>query len=132
LLTDIQFTAPGTGGLAVPLIWQVMANGEKFRAHAFEHACAGNDIKHHTTKARHPWNNGQVESTNRTFNNATVERLYYKSHDQLRQHLANSVVASDFARRLKTLKGLKPCEFICKTWVPWPDRFTLNLLQQMS
>lgn len=68
VLTDngIQFTTPGAGGSAVPLIREAIANGELFRAHAFEYACARNDIEHRTTKARHPWTNGQVERMNRT------------------------------------------------------------------
>jgi hypothetical protein len=38
---------------AVPLIKEAIANGELFRAHAFEYACARNDIDHRTTRARH-------------------------------------------------------------------------------
>ena len=85
----IQFTTPGAGGSAVPLIKEAIANGELFRAHAFELACARNDIEHRTTKAKHPWTNGQVERMNRTIKDATVKRFYYESHDQLRQHLAD-------------------------------------------
>jgi hypothetical protein len=33
-----------------------------------------------------------------------------------RQHLADFVSAYNFGRRLKTLKGLTPYEFICKAW----------------
>ena len=83
---------------------------ERFWAHAFEYACATNDIEHRTTKARHPWTNGQVERMNRTIKDATVKRFYYESNDQLRQHLADFVAAYNFARRLKTLKGLTPYE----------------------
>ncbi len=36
----IQFTTPGAGGSAAPLIKEAIANGEHFRAHAFEYACA--------------------------------------------------------------------------------------------
>jgi len=43
---------------------------------------------------------------NRTIKEATVRRFYYESHDQLRKHLADFVAAYNFARRLKTLKGL--------------------------
>jgi hypothetical protein len=124
----IQFTTPGAGGSAVPLIRQAMANGELFRAHAFEYACARNDIEHRTTKAKHPWTNGQVERMNRTIKDATVKRFYYDSHDQLRQHLAGFVAAYNFARRLKTLT---PDEFICKTWASQPERFTVNPLHKM-
>ena len=53
VLTDngIQFTTPGAGGSAVPLIKRAIASGELFRAHAFEYACARNEIEHRTTKA---------------------------------------------------------------------------------
>lgn len=91
-----------------------MAAGEVFRVYVFEYACAKADIEHRTTKPKHPWTNGQVERMNRTIKDATVKRFYYESHDQLRQHLADFVVAYKFGRRLKTLKGLTPYEFICR------------------
>ncbi|MGI4809707.1 MAG: IS481 family transposase [Janthinobacterium lividum] len=133
VLTDngIQFTTPGAGGSAVPEIRQAMADGEIFRAHSFELACAENDIEHRTTKPKHPWTNGQVERMNRTIKDATVKRFCYQDHDQLRRHLDDFVSAYNFARRLKTLRGLTPYEFICKSWTTEPERFTLNPLQQM-
>ena len=51
--------------------------------------------------------------------------------DQLRTHLRDFVSAHNFARRLKTLKGLTPYEFFCKAWTSQPQRFKLNPLQQM-
>lgn len=125
VLTDngFQFTTPGGGGSAVPLIKEALANGERFRAHAFELACARNDIDHRTTKPKHPWTNGQVERMNQTIKEATVKRFHYDDHDQLRRHLADFVNAYNFARRLKTLRGLTPYEFVCKTWLNEPDRF---------
>jgi hypothetical protein len=72
----IQVTTPGAGGSAVPLIKEAIANGERFWAHAFEYTCATNDIEHRTTKAKHPWTNGQVERMNRTIKDATVKRFY--------------------------------------------------------
>jgi hypothetical protein len=60
-----------------------------------------------------------------------LKRFHYESHDQLRQHLADFVVAYNFAGRLKTLKGLTPYEFICKAWAPQLERFTVSPLQQM-
>ena len=47
------------------------------------------------------------------------------------RHLDNFVRADNFGRRLKTLKGLIPYEFICTTWTSQPERFTLNPLQKM-
>ena len=133
VLTDngIQFTTPGAGGSAVPLIKEAMAKGELFRAHAFEYACAKADIDHRTTKPKHPWTNGQVERMNRTIKDATVKRFHYDDHNQLRRHLGDFIDAYNFARRLKTLKGLTPYEFICKQWTVEPERCTLDPIHQM-
>ena len=68
---------------------------------------------------------------NRTIKDAIVKRFYYESHDQLGQHLADFVAAYNFARRLKTLKGITPYEFICKRWTSEPERFITNPLQQI-
>ena len=109
----------------------MMKRREPFRAHAFEYACACNDIDHRLTKPKHPWTNGQVERMNRTIKDATVKRFHYDNHDQFRAHLTNFVTAYNFAKRLKTLKGLTPYEFVCKRWTIEPQRFILNPLQQM-
>ncbi len=132
VLTDhgIHFTTPSNTASAAPLIKEAMERGEIFRAHAFEYACAQNDVDHRLTKPRHPWTNGQVERMNRTIKEATVKRYYYESHDQLRKHLADFVCAYNFARRLKTLRGLTPYEYICKIWTPEPQRFRLNPLHR--
>src|SRR3954447_18587346 len=127
----IHFTTPGHTASAAPLIKEAMERGELFRAHAFEYACAQNDVDHRLTKPRHPWIKGQVERMNRAIKDATVRRYHYDSHDQLRAHLATFVQAYNYARRLKTLKGLTPYEFICKAWTTEPQRFTLNPLHQM-
>jgi hypothetical protein len=128
VLTDngIQFTTPGGGGSAVPLFREAIADGELFWAHAFEHACARNDVDHRTTKPKHPWTNGQVERMNRTIKEANAKRFYYETHVQLRERLANFVAAYNFAKRLKTLNGLTPYDFICKCWTKEPQRFTSN------
>ena len=106
-------------------------NGELSRAHPFEYACAKADIDHRLTKPRHPWTNGQAERMNRTIKDATVKRYHYDTHDHLREHLNHFVAAYNYARRLKTLNGLTPYEFICKTWQSEPKRFTLDPLHQM-
>ena len=133
VLTDngLHFTDPRRPGSAVDEIKRAMAAGELFRAHAFDHACAQLDIEHRLTKPKHPWTNGQVERMNRTIKDATVKRFHYDAHDQLRRHLADFVDAYDFARRLKTLKGLTPYEAICKAWTNDAKRFILDPLHQM-
>ncbi len=116
-----------------------------YMTHMFAMRCRENGIEHRFTKPNHPWSsrdqekiqwivspeNGQVERMNRTIKDATVKRYHYDSHDQLRQHLDDFVAAYNFGRRLKTLKGLTPYEFICKCWTSEPDRFILNPIHQM-
>lgn len=103
--------------------------------HAFEHifdrVCRDNGIEHRLTKINHPWTNGQVERMNRTIKEATVQRYHYDDHDQLRSHLADFIAAYNFARRLKTLNGLTPYEYICKIWTQEPQRFTIDPIHQM-
>jgi transposase InsO family protein len=133
VLTDngVQFTDPKGESWTPSDIKQALAEGRTLWCHAFEYACAVNDIDHRLTKPKHPWTNGQVERMNRTIKQATVHRYFYDTHDQLRQHLADFVNAYNFARRLKTLKGLTPYEFICKCWTNQPARFKLNPIHQM-
>jgi transposase InsO family protein len=103
----------------------------RYMTHMFEMRCRENGIEHRFTKINHPWTNGQVERMNRTIKEATVQRYHYESHQELAQHLNDFVNAYNFGRRLKTLKGLTPYEFICKCWTSEPERFTLNPLHQM-
>ncbi len=96
------------------------------RGHPFDRARRRHGIEHRLTKPNHPWTNGQVERMNRTIKEATVRRYHDDSHDRLRSHLGDVVTVYNFAKRLKTLKGLTPYEFICKTWTTEPKRFKLD------
>ena len=109
------------------------ANGPtaRYMTHMFDMRCCENGIEHRFTKINHPWTNGQVERMNRTIKEATVQRYHYDDHQQLRQHLDDFVAAYNFGRRLKTLKGLTPYEFICKAWQTEPNQFILDPLHQM-
>jgi transposase InsO family protein len=108
------------------------ANGPtaRYMTHMFDMRCRENGIEHRFTKINHPWTNGQVERMNRTIKDATVKRFHYDSHEQLRQHLQDFIDAYNFGRRLKTLKGLTPYEFICKRWTSEPDRFIIDPIHQ--
>ena len=94
--------------------------------HIFDRICCENNIEHRLTKVSHPWTNGQVERMNRTLKEATVSRYYYDTHEQLKQHLNAFVNAYNFAKRLKTLNGLTPYEYIIKIFQSEPDRFIIN------
>ena len=98
----------------------------------FDLRCLENKIEQRLTKVRHPWTNGQVERMNRTIKETTVKRYYYDSHDQLKLHLGQFLNAYNFARRLKTLKGLTPYEFIAKIWIKEPQRFRISPIHHLA
>ena len=98
--------------------------------HIFDRVCDENGIEHRLTKINHPWTNGQVERMNRTIKEATVKRYHYTGHDQLRSHITDFAAAYNHAKRLKTLKGLTPSEYIHKIWTEDPKRFKLNPAHQ--
>ena len=108
------------------------ANGPtaRYMTHMFDMRCRENGIEHRLTKVKHPWTNGQVERMNRTIKEATVKRYHYDSNQQLEDHLTVFIDAYNYGRRLKTLKGLTPYEFICKIWTKEPDRFKVNPIHQ--
>ena len=97
--------------------------------HMFDLCCNEHGIEHRLTKPKHPWTNGQVERMNRTIKEATVKRYHYNSHGQLKTHMQDFLMAYNFARRLKTLKGLTPYEYVCKIWTEEPERFNVDPFQ---
>ena len=122
---------------AVPYkIHQILTdNGIQFtnhahHIHAFEHIfdriCRADTIEHRLTKIKHPWTNGQVERMNRTIKDATVKTFYYKTHEELKQHLHDFLMAYNFAKRLKSLKGKTPWQFIQHQWTIHPEYFITN------
>jgi transposase-like protein len=103
----------------------------RYMTHMFDMRCRENGIEHRLTKIKHPWTNGQVERMNRTIKDATVKRYHYDSHSQLKTHLTDFIDAYNFGKRLKTLKGLTPYEYICKVWTYEPERFRINPIHHM-
>jgi transposase InsO family protein len=123
VLTDngIQFTFPPR-----------YADGPtaRYMTHMFDMRCEENSIEHRLTKIKHPWTNGQVERMNRTIKEATVKRYHYDSHQELEAHLKNFIEAYNYGRRLKTLKGLTPYDYVCKISTTEPKRFRLNPIHE--
>jgi transposase InsO family protein len=110
VLTDngTHFTDPRGSTWSPAEIREKIERKELFRARAFEYARALAAIDYRLTKPKYPWTNGQVERMNRTVKEARVRRCHYDSHEKLHSHLADFVAAYNFAKRLKTLKGLTP------------------------
>jgi transposase InsO family protein len=114
VLTDngIQFTNRSRDQYAFP--------------HLFERVCRAHGIEHRLTKVNHPGTNGQVERMKRTLKDATVKKYSYQTHQHLKEHLHAFQMAYNLAKRLKTLQGLTPYEYICQCWQKEPQRFTVN------
>ena len=55
-------------------------------------------------------------------------RTFYRWYDR---YLDDFMAAYNFARRLKTLSGLTPYEYIAKIWTSEPDRFIVDPIHQM-
>jgi hypothetical protein len=62
---------------------------------------------------------------------ATVKRFHYENNNELSSHPTSFVAAYDFAKRLQTLNGPTPYEFICKARTNQPERFGLNQLHEI-
>lgn len=63
---------------------------------------------------------------NRTLKEATVRRYHDETDRQLEDHLSAFLDGYNLARRLKTLRGLTPCEAIRTAWANEPGRFRLD------
>jgi transposase InsO family protein len=74
--------------------------------HLFARVCQEHGIEHRLTKTTHPWTNGQVECMNRPLKDATVKKFYYQTPQHIKEHLHAFLMAYNFAKRLKTLRGL--------------------------
>jgi hypothetical protein len=63
VLTDngTHFTDPAGDAWSPAEIKQMIANRRPFLAHAFEYACALNDIDHRLTKPKHPWTTDVID-----------------------------------------------------------------------
>jgi transposase InsO family protein len=121
VLTDngIQFADLPKNRMGPTALW---------RGHMFDLVCDANGIEHRLTKPNHPWTNGQVERMNRTLKEATVKRYHYGTHAQLKEHVQAFLMAYNFAKRLKSLRGLTAYQYICKIWTKQPKRFRINPL----
>lgn len=55
-----------------------------------------------------------------------------RSPNDLRCSVAAFLDAYNFAKRLKTLRGLTPSEAICRAWAEAPERFRLDPIHLTS
>ena len=88
----------------------------------FDMRCHENGIEHRLTK-----NQASVDQRA----GRAHEPHHQGSHQQLEAHLTDFIAADNYGRRIKTLKGLTPYEYICKIWTAEPNRFSLDPIHQV-
>lgn len=93
------------------------------KRNAFDAVCAKHNIEHRLTVPHHPWTNGQVERMNKTIEGATVTKDYYKTQENLKDHIQAFIDTYNFAKRLRALKGLTVFDYINECGRNEPDRF---------
>ena len=109
----------GNGVQSTPQAHQFLPGG-----HSLARVCWEHGVEHRPTKPAHPWANGRVERTNRTIKEAPVRRLHHRTAAELNEHRQAWLLAHNHAKRLKTLRGLAPPEFVCAQWQKNPAVFT--------
>ena len=60
------------------------------------------------------------------FDRRSNNNFHYASHDELKQHLHSYLMAYNFAKRLKAIKGKTPWQFILNQSIINPEYFMLN------
>jgi transposase InsO family protein len=103
-----------TGRTSAAVFLEDLIAAVPYKIHMFDVRCREKGIEHRLTKVRHPWANGRLDRMNRTIKEATVQSHHYDRQDKLEAHLADFLNPSNYARRLKTLKGFAPYEYVCK------------------
>lgn len=93
------------------------------RAHPFAVACRANGIAHDLIPSGDPWTIGRPAANMPTPPRRRPERSYYADRAHLREHFFAFFDTYNFTRRLKTLSGRTPYEFICDIWEREPGRF---------
>ena len=102
--------------------------------HRCDRVCRALGVEHRLTKPAPPCTNGQVERRNRPLQEAPGRRSPYQPTAPLHEPLQAFLVAYQQAKRLKSLRGLTPHEFVGaqhrKTpgiFTPDPTHFTRGL-----
>lgn len=85
----------------------------------FTRACRECKIEHWLTSSPHPWTRGRAARMERTIR----ESVTFSSEAYLVRLLQDFGHAYNYRRRLKTLRGLTPHDFICAAWRQEPHRF---------
>lgn len=95
--------------------------GETGYIHTFDIACRARKIDHHLLPPDQPW--GQIGAIRAPHSGTPTTGVHYESHDELQEHFLAFFETYNFERRLKTLRGLTPIEFVYECWKEDPAHF---------
>lgn len=91
--------------------------------HPFAAACETRGIDHEILPFDQPWRIRPTTPDISTPKETPAREFYYRSHDHLQEHFSAFFDSYNFDRRLKTLGGLTPYEFIYRFWETQPALF---------
>lgn len=91
--------------------------------HPFEMACRNRQIHHELLAPDRSWSIDRIDTAQAQNRGNPRPEPGYESHDELREHFLAFFETYNFERRLKTLRGLTPFEFVCQCWADNPDEF---------
>jgi len=85
----------------------------------FTRVCHERAIEHELANGAQPWPHGRVAGIERKIR----DRVTFASEAYIAGLLQDFVQAYNYRRRLKTLRGTTPLDFICGAWGREPHRF---------
>ena len=97
--------------------------------HPFSLACEEHGIDHEILPFDQPWRIRRTAAEISIPEETSARKFYYESHDHLQEHFSAFFDSYNFERRLKTLGGLTPYEFICRFWETQPAIFHHNPIE---
>jgi hypothetical protein len=103
-----------------------IVNATKTREHLFAKACRQHGIGHEILPFDQPW---RIHRQDRRISGpagSSDRKFHYQSHNHLQEHFFAFFDTYNFERRLKTLGGLTPYEYICDRWAAQPGLFRYN------
>lgn len=100
--------------------------------HPFAAECRQNDIHHTILPFDQPWRIRREAPEIPATAPKVRRRFHYKSHTHLGSHFRVFLETYNFERRLKTLGGITPYEFICRAWQDNPAVFHSNPIMQRA
>ena len=101
-------------------------HGPAAEIHPFALACKKHDIDREILPYDQPWRIRWPAAELSNPKETPARKLHYESHDHLQERFSAFLESYNFERRLKTLGGLTPYEFICRCWETQPRIFRRN------